>query len=62
MSTDRYVARAEPGKGWRIWNRKTKRSWGNYFKEHPADVLAELNGPCRPEELVRLCRRSYSRP
>ena len=59
MSTEaRYVARAVPG-GWRIFNRRTKRWWGNYFREYPEDVLAELNGQRRPDVLTQLCRKSY---
>jgi hypothetical protein len=54
----RYVARAVPGRGWRIWNRKTKRWWGNFFVEFPSALLDELNGPKRPEEISKLSRRS----
>lgn len=43
----RYVARAEAGKGWRIFNRRTQKPWGNYFKNYPENLLAELNGPKR---------------
>jgi len=39
-----YVAKAEAGKGWRIWERKMKKWWGNYFKIYPEELLAELNG------------------
>jgi hypothetical protein len=57
----RYVARAEAGTGWKVWDRKTKRSWGNYFHEYPESLLQELNGPKRPEKLVELCRLSFSK-
>jgi hypothetical protein len=56
-----YVARAEADKGWRIWNRNTKRSWGNYFKEYPDQLLKELNGEKRPDVLTELCRISYAK-
>lgn len=53
----RYVAKAVPGVGWRIWNRKQKKWWGNPFREYPAELLAELNGPKRPERLVELSKQ-----
>lgn len=58
-TTVKYVAKATPGVGWRIFNRKTKRSWGNFFKDYPQDVLDELNGQRRPEVLTQLCKKSY---
>lgn len=54
-----YVCKAIPGQGWRVWNRRTKRWWGNYFIEFPEALLAELNGEKRPEILVKLCRVAY---
>ena len=57
----KYVAKAEAGIGWRIWNRRTKRWWGNYFSEYPEAVLEELNGLGRQHVLVRLCRSSQSK-
>lgn len=53
----KYVARAEAGKGWRIWNRKTKRSWGNFFKIYPEELIDELNGLRRPEKIIILTQR-----
>ena len=55
---NRYVARAEKGVGWRIYNRKTKRPWGNYFKDYPQKLLDELNGEARPVILTELARNS----
>jgi hypothetical protein len=57
-SEHKYVAKAEAGVGWRIWKRRTKRRWGNYFFEYPEAVLQELNGLARQEVLVRLCKSS----
>jgi hypothetical protein len=34
----RYVAKAESGKGWRIWESKMKRWWGNYFSRYPEEL------------------------
>jgi hypothetical protein len=53
----RYVAKAEAGKGWRVWNRKIQRWWGNYFKHYPELLLDELNGDKNPEEITKLNRR-----
>jgi hypothetical protein len=53
----RYVAKAVPGAGWRIWDRKQKKWWGNPFLHFPEDLLAELNGAKRPERLVELCKK-----
>ncbi len=53
----RYVAKSEAGKGWRVWDRKLRRGWGEWRREYPQELLAELNGPRRPDRLVALCRR-----
>lgn len=58
-SQNKFVAKATPNIGWRIWNRKTRQWWGNYFKEYPEEVLVELNGQKRPSILAELCRKSY---
>ena len=57
-----YVARAEAGTGWRIWNRRTRRPWGNYFSAHPEKLLLELNGPRREAEIVRLQKLTPALP
>jgi hypothetical protein len=54
----RYVAKAEPGIGWRVWDRKG-HWWGNYFHAYPQELLDELNGQKRTEKLVDLCRNSF---
>lgn len=53
----RYVARAVPGKGWQVWNRKTKRPWGNPVADYPDALLFELNGEKRPDVLAELTRK-----
>lgn len=50
----RYVAIAEAGKGWRIWNRKARRWWGEAYLHYPEQLLEELNGAKRPEKLTEL--------
>ena len=54
--TVRYVARAVAGTGWRVWDRKMKKWWGNPFPEFPERLLNELNGQKRPNEIVRLSK------
>lgn len=61
MSSARYVARAEAGSGWRVWDRKLKRWWGNFFTQYPSEIIAELNGARRPEVLTQLLRPSKPR-
>jgi len=50
------VAKAEAGLGWRIWNTKTKRPWGEHYKRYPDEVLAELNGERRPNAIASRTR------
>jgi hypothetical protein len=54
----RFVARAEAGRGWRIWDKQQKRWWGPVLSRQPDALLAELNGPKRPERLTELLRAS----
>lgn len=56
----RYVCKAVPDKGWRIWNRKTKKWWGNFFKEYPTQLLEELNGEKNPERIVKISKNMVS--
>jgi hypothetical protein len=39
----RFVAKAESKKGWRIWDNKQKRWWGERYENLPERLLAELN-------------------
>lgn len=54
----RFVAKAVPSVGWRVWDRMQKKWWGAIFQDFPERLLAELNGPKRPRELVELARSS----
>jgi hypothetical protein len=54
----RYVCRAVPGQGWRVWDRKRKKWWGNFFAEFPEQLLAELNGDKTPNSVTKLSRSS----
>jgi len=53
------VAKAVPGSGWRVWDRKRSCWWGNDFAAHPEALLVELNGPKRPDRITELSRASY---
>jgi hypothetical protein len=53
----RYVAKSEADRGWRVWDRKLKRWWGEWRCDYPQAVLDELNGQKRPEVLTELCRQ-----
>ena len=52
----RYVAKGVPG-GWRIWNNKSKKWWGQLYERQPDELLVELNGPKRPAIIVELTRK-----
>ena len=54
----RFVAKAEAGKGWRIWDRTQKKWWGEPYQQYPGPLLTELNGPKRPEQLTQLIRQT----
>lgn len=52
------MARAEAGRGWRVWDRKLQRFWGERYRDFPERLLAELNGGKRPERLSELIRQT----
>ena len=52
----RYVTKGVPG-GWRIWNNKSKKWWGQLYERQPDELVDELNGQKRPEIIVALTRR-----
>lgn len=52
----RYVAKSEAGQGWRVWDRKAKKWWGQAVSQYPDQLLAELNGEKRPEQIVEITR------
>jgi hypothetical protein len=60
----KYVVRAVPGKGWRIWKRNHGRGadwWGEHFREFPSELVNKLNGQKRPDEIVRLTSKYRSK-
>ena len=53
----RFVAKAVNDGGWRVWDRMQKKWWGNPFRQYPEELLAELNGPKRPNRLIELSKQ-----
>lgn len=56
MSKRRYVARGVPG-GYRIWDNRGHRYWGDFYELCPDELLAELNGPADRARIVELMRK-----
>ncbi|MFG2822437.1 hypothetical protein ACGFX4_23765 [Kitasatospora sp. NPDC048365] len=55
MSRRRYVARGVPG-GYRIWDNKARRYWGEHYQLCPDDLVRELNSTADPARLTQLAR------
>jgi len=53
MSRRRYVTRGVPG-GWRIWDNKARRWWGDHYEIQPDELVAELNGKADNERVTVL--------
>ncbi len=43
--------------GWRIWNNKSNKWWGQLYERQPDELVNELNGESRPEVIVVLTRK-----
>ncbi|MEV4293206.1 hypothetical protein [Microbispora rosea] len=56
MSRRRYVARGVPG-GYRIWDNKARRWWGDLYELCPDDLLNELNGEKNSEKITALLQQ-----
>lgn len=56
MSRRRYVARGVPG-GYRIWDTKARRWWGEFYELCPDDLLTELNGDANYEKITALLKK-----
>jgi hypothetical protein len=58
VSRRRYVVRGVPG-GYRIWDNRARRWWGDQYEMQPDDLVAELNGSAdyaRVTALLKLYR------
>ncbi|GAA2503186.1 hypothetical protein [Winogradskya humida] len=56
MSRRRYVARGVPG-GYRIWDNRAGRWWGELYQLCPDDLLTELNSDADYETITALLKR-----
>jgi hypothetical protein len=56
MSRRRYVARGVPD-GYRIWDNRARRWWGDHYETCPDDLLTELNGAHDPDKITALLNR-----
>jgi hypothetical protein len=56
VSRRRYVARGVPG-GYRIWDNRGRRWWGDLYELCPDDLTTELNGEANPARLTALLKR-----
>jgi hypothetical protein len=56
MSRRRYVPRGVPG-GWRIWDNKASRWWGDHYEVQPDELITELNGNGDHERITELLKR-----
>ncbi|MFG1878925.1 hypothetical protein ACGFIV_29180 [Sphaerisporangium sp. NPDC049003] len=56
MGRRRYVARGVPG-GYRIWDNKVRRWWGDLYELCPDDLLDELNGARDYDKITTLLKR-----
>ena len=56
MSRRQYAARGVPG-GYRIWDSKRRRWWGDLYEHCPDDLLDELNGDADYQKITVLLKR-----
>jgi hypothetical protein len=52
----RFVLKAVKGEGWRVWNTRHQRFWGQTYTAQPDALLAELNGAKRSDKIVELSK------
>jgi hypothetical protein len=50
------VAQGVPG-GYRIWDNKRRRWWGDHYEVCPDDLLDELNGEADYQKITALLKR-----
>ncbi|MFC9893650.1 hypothetical protein ACFVMC_08145 [Nocardia sp. NPDC127579] len=56
MAKRRYVAHGVPG-GYRIWDNRRQRVWGDLYELCPDDLLRELNGAGDYDRITALLKR-----
>jgi hypothetical protein len=52
----RYVVRGVLG-GYRIWDNRVRRWWGDQYEVQPDDLVAELNGNANYARVTALLKR-----
>ncbi len=57
-SKNRFAAKAEAGKGWRVWDNQQKKWWGEHYQSFPEQLLAELNAGKRSEQITTLIKQT----
>jgi hypothetical protein len=57
MSKRRYVARGVPG-GYRIWDNRARRWWGDLYELCPDDLVNALNSGVGHFELTETVKRA----
>jgi hypothetical protein len=55
VSRRRYVVRGVPG-GYRIWDNRVQRWWGDHYEVQPDELVAELNGEANPHRITTLLK------
>jgi hypothetical protein len=50
------VVRGVPG-GYRIWDSRARRWWGDHYEVQPDELVAELNGDAEHERVTPLLKR-----
>jgi hypothetical protein len=56
MSRRRYVVRGVPG-GYRIWDNRARRWWGDHYEVQPDELVAEFNDDADYERITTLLKR-----
>ncbi|MEU7155347.1 hypothetical protein [Streptomyces chrestomyceticus] len=56
MARRRYVARGVPG-GYRVWDNRGRRWWGDLYELCPDELVEALNGGADPAKLMALMKR-----
>ncbi|MFI6895801.1 hypothetical protein ACIBM4_16985 [Streptomyces sp. NPDC050256] len=56
MSRRRYVARGVPG-GYRVWDNRGGRWWGDHYELCPDDLLAALNKGADYAQITALLKK-----
>jgi hypothetical protein len=59
MSRRRYVARGVPG-GYRIWDNRARRWWGDLYELCPDGLVSALNSGVGHTELTEAVNRARS--